>query len=651
MLPRVRYLKRNAGTEAPTALFFFDCETVYEPFRPGRSEEVHELRLWTACYVRREGTTYRDPVWHRGETAAEFWDLVEGYHDRKRPLWAFSHNVGVDLTWLKFWDELERGRWTAGPCARGVSRTTGLPLSPWRGRLCLESRPTFLVVRHRAGLLKIVDTVNFWAGSLAELGEKIGRPKWRIDFQKCTPDELYAYCQNDTDVIRHAVCELVAWWVKEDCGTFQFTAPMLAMTNWRHTCTQTAKGGETTSVRLEQDSPARKAERECGMGGWVEPFYLGYYREPVVHLDCNSLYPYLMLSGLFPRARVESHNGMNLSHLAGALEARGGVAGVLVDTRRSGATYPIVDDGTQVHATGNFFAWLAGPELARAVRSGHVTEVFEAHLYSVAPLFADWAATWLSRRAAARAAGDRSRGEFCNLILHALGGKWAQKGDVWVDCTDGPVRRGWGQSATFDHDKKRGVRWRWVAGHTQRKIPGDEPVNAFPAIWAFLTAMGREFMKDLFARMPYRSVLYTNTDSIICTLAGFRWLKGAGLVHPTEPGKFKVLGRYPSCRINGPNWYRLGKKWTRGGFWGKAKRNRQGGYYADVWQNMGSLVNANPNGQVKVHRQELESLQATVKNDADTDGWRRPYRYTPVDGMCDPAPRRVPGVLRPRGFA
>src|SRR5215207_9523833 len=140
-----RYLKGNAGTEAPSELVFFDTETHIPP--PGEKPAAweHRLRLWTAVGLRLEGgkVTRREAV--QGKEAWGFWQWLATRQSAHRPVWAFAHNLGFDLTTLGFWQRLQAQEYTIGPVIRGPSPKTGKPRRPWVGRLCLEGRPTFCV--------------------------------------------------------------------------------------------------------------------------------------------------------------------------------------------------------------------------------------------------------------------------------------------------------------------------------------------------------------------------------------------------------------------------------------------------------------------------------------------------------------------------
>lgn len=604
------------------------------------------LRLWVAAYVRREGTTFREPVYHRGRTAKAFWALVDRLSDWRRPLWAFAHNLGHDLTQLRFWDELETWRYTAGPVDREPDPDTGRPRRQWRGRLCLEGRPTFLVLRGRQGTLKLVDTGNYWPTALAKVGERVQLPKMQMPAWDAPHEEWDTYCQRDVDVCRFAVCDLIGRWIAEDSGVFQLTAPALAMHHFKHTCKWRAKDGQAVNIVLEDDSPARACERGAFLGPRIEPFYVGELAGPAYHVDANTLYPFVMREQLFPRARVRRCIAVEPDRLANLMEGYGAVADVKIATGPDADTYPVKCDGIQVHACGTFWTTLCGPELKRALVRGHVDQVGECHLYSLAPLFREWSDYWLERLLRARAKGDEGEAEFIKLVLTSLPGKFGQKGEWWVDAPERAPRKSWGMTFRLDTVKGTQVQYRYVAGHTQKKTPGQEPANAFPAISAYVTAHGREYMRNVMLQLPPESLLYLGADAIICTQPGFRRLGELDVLHPSEPGKFKVEGPYDQIEICGPNWYREDERWIVSGLHGRAYTNDAGQLVCDVWDYLPDLLHRNPDGRCGITTIPLKDRKPTMKNLPGANGFRVPLRFSPDDDFTDRPPRLRDGLVK-----
>lgn len=639
MRPKVRYMQGNAGSEGPTSLLFFDTESHEPTITAAGTRRELRMRLWTACYVRREGDTFREPIYHHGKTAEAFWRLVDHYSDWRRPLWAFAHNIGFDLTQLDFWSQLEARRYTPGPIDRPPDPETGKPKKPWHGHMCLEGRPTYLIVRGRRGTVKLVDTGNYWPTKLEAVGERFGLEKLPMPAWSAPDADWLAYCRRDVDVCRVAVCELLRWWLAEDCGVFKLTAPALALTNFQHTCKVRAKNGEAVGIVLEDDSPARPMERAAYLGGRVEPFYLGPVNGPIHALDCNSLYLSCMAGELYPTKRLYRLVEPSPELLARRTTCLGAVADVQVNTGASDDTYPVRTPAGQVHACGRFWTTLCGPELRRALTAGHVERVGEAHLYRLAELFRGWAEDWYARKQAAKVRGDLGEYEFAKLIGLSLAGKFGQRGEWWVDAPERGPRHGWGRTVRCDDRDGSVVHYRYVGGHTQKKTPGTEPANAFPLISAYVTAYARERMRSAFRDLPPFALLYSATDSIVTTAAGYKALQQKGWVSEDKLGHFRLEGTHREAEICGPNHYRVGDRWTFSGWHGRAKRNAKGDWECEVWDHLGDLLGRNPRGVVGIQTVTLRELLSTQKNDPAGGGWRRPFRLTADHEFTD-VPRR-----------
>lgn len=635
MRPKRYYLSGNKGTEAPSNFLFFDTESHYKGEQPVYGVTCHALKLWTAiaCRVER-GKVTREEKAHGFDTES-FWDFHESRQDAKRPLWAFAHNLGFDLTLTNFWEQLENGRFTIGPVDRGISKRSGKPRKPWVGRLCLEGRPTFAIVQGRGGRSRFIDTGNFWPTKLDAIGQKYGLPKLEIDFGNCTDSQLLTYCYRDAEICQRAILDLIDRWTREGSGVFQMTAASLALTNWRHTCDLRIEGTDKLNIVMEPNHPAGALERRGYYGGRVEPFFLGDRKETIYALDVNALYLGMMGDNLFPRQRVRALHQCDPKELLQYMTCYGAIADVCLNAKHN--TYPTRPHGMQLHATGHFHTTLAGPELLRALKAGDVVTVGECWLYSLADLFKKWAKYWYKRRLDAKMGPNANEAdeEFAKLIGNSLSGKYAQHGEFWQDAPEDACITKWGQ--WFTHEAKSNVTtvWRGIAGKAQCKVVGSEPLHSFPAISAYITAHGREYLRSLFNLCPPRSIFYSATDSLICDKSAFDALTEAGKIHPYHIGELKLKGVYNSASIYGCNHYRLDDWVVRSGTVAKARVEIPYKPIADIWQGLPSIVGRKPNGTVLVHHVPVSEHNPTPKGLCGPDGWVEPYRLTSDPDFTD----------------
>lgn len=636
-----RYLRGNKGNEGPTNLLFFDTESHSLPVQETKNKTRLTLRLWCAisCRLERGEVTRRKT--HTGKTATEFWNMIQSINRDNSSLWCFSHNIGHDLTQLGFWDELDNERFTIRPVERATPNPHGGKRHSGSGRLVLDGPPTYIVCRDKRTTYKFIDTCNYWRSSLHSIGENIGLGKRESPQQTDTDDNWQEYCHRDCQVIEYAVVSVLERWLHENCGVFQMTGPSLAMTNFRHTCGIRTDDGDSLDIVCEPNARQHDLERDAYFGGRTICYFVGTAKGQVFHLDCNSLYPYVMRNKSYPRRFVRYQEGMSIDDLQSAMRVYGVVARVSIQSRDS--TFPVRVDGKQYHCTGNYWASLCGPELQRAIDTKSIHRIGTVQLYSVAPLFAKWVDYWYDRKVRAIREGHRGLAEleFVKLILNSLSGKWAQRGRNWIDRPDVIPRQRWGGWVVHDRKTDTYERWRAIAGNAQRLSEESEPLHAFPAISSFITAFAREYMRQVIDTCPPNSVYYSATDSIICDSRAFLALESLGYISQFGLGKFKVCGKYTECEIHGPNHYRLDGKEIATGSLGKYIGGKGTSGRVDIWERLPSLIADGPRSDTILTSVPIVPIKPDHRGHVNRAGWWEPYRLTMDPDFSDRPPSAV----------
>lgn len=620
--------KRNDRTEAPSNLLFFDSETYSPEITPSGGQKALRLRLWCAIAGRLENGRLTRRVECRGTTADEFWAFVDTRLNRQNPLWMWCHNAAADWTWCDLWGELLAGRIGLGPFAPPRPKGSKKKGRAWRGRLVIEGRPNFLVGRRRGATLKAVDSGNYWQGSLAAIGESYGLPKGTWPGFESNDQELSDYCLRDCEVLERAVCSLLTWWRREDCGVFQLSAPALALTNWKHTTKCLTPDGHQVDVVWEPNADYHRFERAGYYGPRFEAFYEGLVPGPVYKADVNSCYLSVMEDNLFPRAHANLPRVTTPDELRRRLCIWGAVANVRIASQTDTYPWRPRKHPMQLAVCGQFWTTLVGPELVRALDAGHVVEVGRVEFYEMHKMFRGWARTWHNRKIEAQAKGDIGHADFCKLFGVSLTGKFGQHGTGWRDRLDmgfEPYNRKWvGIDRKTDH---RAV-FRGVAGVIQQYVEGDEPGHCSPIISAYISAYAREHMRWSISKLPLRSVYYVGSDALVLSRAGAMALSELGLIHPTEFGLFKLSNAHADGEIVGTNHYRLGGIWTRSGVHGKPKVDRQGRLISERWENMPALASRAFDGTVRFSEHEWTTGEPRPKGRRGPDGWLTPFRLS-----------------------
>lgn len=631
-----RYLKRNCGTEAPSNLIFFDTESITKKI--GKTE-THSLRLWSATRVRLEGDKITRRKQASGMTVTGFWHWLDTVSCEDRCTWLFAHNLSFDLTLLDFWRELDQKRFTMAPMKSRALNSDGTQRSSWVGKLCLENHPCFLVVRKGRKTYKFVDSLNYWQMSLEKLGEQYGVGKLPLPDQSADNSVWLARCRRDVDILEVALCQLITKWKAEDCGVFQMTCASLAMHNFQHTCDILTPNSDSVDIVCEPNSAKNALERESYFGGRIQAFFVGERWHKIYHLDCNSLYPYVMREHSYPRRFVRYENSPSVDTLRNISLCYGCVARVYINSRFE--TFPVRIDGKQYHCTGRFWTSLAGPELDRAISSDSISRIGTVQVYSVARIFCKWVDYWYSRKVGAEMDKGRGSGDcvFAKLILNSLSGKWAQHGRYWKDKNDEYPDVRWGgyysrESSRGPYQRKRGI-----AGNCQVLETDKEPAHAFPAISAFITAYAREYMRRVINICPPDSVYYMATDSLICGGEAYDAIESAGLLDQHRIGAFKIVGQHKYCCVHGPNDYVLDSKQTISGHIGKSVVAPDGVLYARLWDKTPSIISSGPRSTINVQEVPCYYPSHTNRGKIREDGSWEPYRITDDTAFTD-RPRR-----------
>lgn len=623
-----RRLKPNHGTATPSNLLFFDTETdeYIDPDRP--NVKLLRLRLWCAEHViYRKG---REPVrkQYEGFSHDSLWELIEECQRTRDPLWVFAHNLAFDLTTSEFWDLLERGEYTVGPVGGNGTDPRVRGKRPFKGYLVLEGKPTFATLLGRKGKVHFVDTLNYFQCSLHHLGLSVKLRKFDMPSFDEVDETWFKYCMRDVEIISLAMTGLIREWRDGNCGVWGKTAASLAMNSYRHISVTDQWERNAPVIHVAKDEDCEDVEKQSYYGGRIEPFFIGKMTGPIYHLDVNSLYPSVMARNRYPVKRIGHLRDIPLARLEN--ECSKHLVTAVVDILSEDDTYPYRIDGKIWRPTGFYTTTLATPEILHAIRYGNIKRVHSATIYSSGDVFTEWVDHWFGIKLAASQLGEAgiARRNVAKMILNSLSGKWAQTGKKWKTVTDRKCRVKWGAWTEFNADTGTAIECRGVGGIRQERWAADPPSHYFPAISAHITSYGRERMRDLMNLCPPRSILYTATDSLICTSDAKDALEANGEIHSEQLGKLSIRGCHTEAEVAGPNWYRLDETWTRSGNHGRGKADKDGRWYYEHWSSVADVISHRPDGTIRVTAIPLRAVTPKLCGVLQPDGWIRPVRLS-----------------------
>lgn len=591
----MHYLRGSSTCRTPRRAIFFDCESL--PHSIGPNRESHALRLWTACYVEWQYGTVVVEEWNSGKCADSFWALVGCKVNRRETLWVFAHNLSFDWTLIGGWDALQMPDVKLERCV-------------------IEDPPVILGMTCNGCRITAVDTLNYWPSSLATLGKSIGVAKADMPLFDDPDNVWFAYCANDTRIIKEAVCGLVAMLAERNLGNFASTASGISWSCYRHRFM-------THAILIHNDENATKLERAACHGGRCEVWRIGRINNTIHVLDVNSLYPSEMMQHKFPTKLLEYGHGISVHALRDLLASD---VGVIATVRlHTDGEFPRRTDSGYAMATGDFSTVLAGQELGRAISGGSVVSVNSFSLYRMDWIFADFVEHFYALRLDCRRSGNRAGAALCKTLLNSLWGKFQQRTHSWRNASGVVGEEDFAQW-TYHNVLSGMVRsYRAVAGLVQCLQERGEADNSFPAIGAYVLSYGRERLRELRHTAGLENCYYCDTDSLHCNDAGVDRLNRSGQLSESVLGKMKLVGSWPHAQYYGQKDYELGDSVILAGRKATAVGTERGLYWQDEFQGVKSVVQTEPRPEIIVTRRTVCRGSNVINGVVGPDG-----RVTPV---------------------
>lgn len=492
----------------PRHVIFFDCETIMHTLPNGDIE--HELKLGWVCYLRK-GDSDRSEVreWLEFTDLDEFWNFIEDHVRPKSKLWVISHNLNFDFTIVKGFKYLYANK--------------------YKLRFFYNSGVTTIIKVYRKGSsILFVDSLNWFKESLEVLGNRLGFPKLKIDFDTATVFELSIYCKRDVEIIIAAFKALVKFLEVNKISRLCFTIGSTAMAAYlfRH---------YDEKIYIHNNEQAINLERASYKGGRTECFYLGELNDgPYYILDVNSLYPFVMRNHAFPVSYNRFCRKMSVDGLAIYLKKFAVVAEVVIKT--DSPVYALKQKRT-LFPVGTFTVTLTTGELKYALCHNHIVSINLVVLYDQAKIFTSYVDRFYALRQTFKVTDQPLFEHFCKILLNSLYGKFGQKAEIWKkvgDCPGEPDRI----EDIIDVESHRRRKLRYLLGEIFEMTSFEESRHSFPGIAAHVTAYARLYLWHLMEVAGRENVFYCDTDSLFVNTRGRDNL--SPFYHDTEIGKLKL---------------------------------------------------------------------------------------------------------------
>lgn len=251
----------------------------------------------------------------------------------------------------------------------------------------------------------------------------------------------------------------------------------------------------------------------------------GNVSEKVTVVDVRSAYLQGMVNALLPGVYTKKLYRPSISELCEALKASVGLA--LCYCRTGTAPQPIRRGRQLGCAVGNFWTWLCGADLVRAVAVDAVQAVDCCYLWRGVRVDERAARLATSVSATLRAESRPLSSAVWRTAYSALAGQFAAHARRWEDC-DRPTGHGrWGAWVGGDHITGQPLYWRSVAGRVQRLVSSEATSSAVPLFLAVVLAEVRRHLAFLSTIVGEENVVLAQCDALWVRPAGVERVKAA----------------------------------------------------------------------------------------------------------------------------
>lgn len=608
----------------PRRFLFVDCETK-DRLNADPIHQEHTLWFGVAMSCRldtnKHGVSVSDEQTKVFFTREEFWQFLDYESKPKETTWICAHNLGFDATVLGTWEMIADNKYQfIEPRTVNRAKDSFAESSPL---LIIKNPPTVIPLVSADGRkYLLIDTLNYWRTSLANLGKSVGLKKLRMPSYAEDINTWIEYCTRDVEIIKRSMVELVSWWYNNKYGKFRYSTPGLAMSAFR-TCFYDHE------ISYHEFPKIRSLERAAYFGGQLEAFYLGDISQTVYQYDCISLYPSVMIGQTYPVKLLDYATEQPFTTKKPPIEPLNAIAEVELYTRQ--ATYPVRHNGEVYYTRGNTITTLAGPELQYAYLHGHIKRWGSWSYYLCKEIFTSYVRHFFDLKNAYDELGNLTAKTFVKLMLNSLYGKFGQAGDKWQINPNRVPANEFGVFYETMPLRPEPQKCLALGNLVLDYVPDTEIDNAFPAISAWVTSYARLRMRQLRELVGKRNYYYQATDSLLVNRLGRDRLVEGGETSESELGKMKKEGEAISATIYNLHWYSIGPKVVQGG---KKKDALAKDTYAwtephfeslmSVWQRGGGAYIAID--QVDKHR-DATYRKGVVRK----DGWITPFKYEELE--------------------
>jgi len=575
----------NDDVTIPGVVMCIDVQTIATPDQVNPKKFHHTLRCWSAVSGRIEDYKWTREKSRASQSASEFWNWLNFSRLTHRPTWLFASELPITLTVLGVWKLMESGEFSLHrrPSEQEIQnrrkRKDRKPERVESGLLITSGPPDVVVMYHRTGWKVILlDVANYLPDSNADAANSPDHTSTSAPSKDAPLANWLHYSAARCQSLRDQISDLICWHRKQEMGRFGYSIAGIALAGFRH-----------RFMHLQPDCPddveIRDLQRQAYYPGRVEAFFCGKvdasgftpvaYGErqaelfgtwpagPFPHVDARSFYGAIGSCCDLPVSLLESSpdSGDCPPPVSGRIGEY--LAGVELSTGDS--VYPVRHAGRVLYARGHYRTVLCGPELNRAYQRGHIVRWLWWQRFALGKIFKDFCDAVWDERVNAEKGGNLTIATVCKQLLARLHGKFLQRKNKWeprpaMRAPEPWAEWGVGSATSGVYRKFRSVGW-----DVEEETDGGDAPQCFPALAAWVTAWGREWLNTWMEYAGRQNVLYVATDCLIVTMEGKERLEKRGIIWPDGIGSCRVVAVSESIDIKGPNNYRFGERRVRSG--------------------------------------------------------------------------------------
>lgn len=573
-----RTLGPNDDDTIPGTLITAEVATVTEPDALNPKRLIH--RLHSGYLI---GGRFEKDKWTREKCKlvsepSSFWSTVNTWRQIHKPTWIVSSDLSKLLTLMGAWSCMDSStlclskRPTANLALIQSPRLRAKLSREIPGLLIDADPPTALICFHRDGWKLIcLDLRNYFPGhqptSLQTSTPREQSTEAGPDRETTFASELETATRVTLDHFRR----LCLWHRRLGLGYFAMTISGQALAAFRHKWMR-------HSIELPPSQADRDFERSAYYGGRNEPMWMGeivggrYHplegaeagptlfqpapRGPFHLVDARSFYGAVMAFQSVPFRCIAEGDGWPPGDKVGALSD----GDMLAHVRISSASdeFPIRLTERTIYAVGDFWTYLCGPELQRAYLAGCIKDFGHWRQYECEPVLQEYAWRLWQARQEAEANRDDLLAVLIKGLIARLHGKFSQRMHKWQVAVGVEAPARWHRWFVVDHSTGKRTNYRSIGDSVQFQTEGGDAKHCFPAISAFVTAWGREYLRTWQRIAGTGNVLYLSTDSLIVTEQGRLNLETQGIIGNHGIGSVRVQETSGSVAVYGCNSLKLG---------------------------------------------------------------------------------------------